>query len=825
MSDELDCAPECGSDEFGCDNGECVLLEDRCDGHADCDDASDEDGCGITTPRPPVTSARPGTTRVPATTASVTTRRAPVTAPPGAFPAKPSLPPFPRPCRKDEAVCSNKQCIPRDYLCDGERDCSDGSDESRCGTPSPCEPNEFKCRNGHCALKLWRCDGDNDCTDGSDKLNCPTKGPGDTCAPDQFVCVSTRTCIPASYQCDDETDCADRSDEIGCTPPQVITPPEESIQAAPGETVRFTCVAVGVPTPIITWRLNWGHIPSSRRVSITSKNGRGTLVIEDVKEANQGAYTCEAINARGMVFGIPDGVLSLTPGRGPCPEGHFHNEETSQCFPCFCFGITKSCRGTSRHRSQIRLRFDTPDNFKGVNVTTPSQPGTPPLSSTQLQIDPGLQEFQLVDLSRRFLVHDSFWMLPGQFLGNKVDSYGGFLRFKVRYGLARGQSEPVQKPNLVIVGNGQKLIYRVQVPTQPSVVNQRQVQFTEEHWEKESGASVSREELLLTLQNLEAVMIQTVYDNRMASVGLSDIVMDTTTTEVTGLGLAHGVEECRCPAGYAGLSCERCEAHFKRVPGGPYLGTCSGCNCNGHSSTCDPFSGYCLNCQHHTEGPQCNKCKPGFFGDATKGTPTACRPCPCPYTEAPRRFSESCFLDTDGQATCDACAPGYTGRRCEKCAPGFKGDPIQPRGKCVRIGQSTIECDKRGSSEASDGACQCKPNVMGQSCNECATGSFHLSHANPEGCLRCFCMGVSRQCSSSSWNRDQVRVGSEDAERAQFSLSNSAGSRTISEGIRFTGASELTFSSFHTLPRDIYYWVLPERFRGDKVPLSGVLPP
>ncbi|XP_060132262.1 basement membrane-specific heparan sulfate proteoglycan core protein isoform X6 [Zootoca vivipara] len=834
MSDELDCAPECGSDEFGCDNGECVLLEDRCDGHADCDDASDEDGCGITTPRPPVTSARPGTTRVPATTASVTTRRAPVTPLPGVFPTKPSLAPILRPCRKDEAICSNKQCIPRDYICDGERDCSDGSDESRCGTPSPCEPNEFKCRNGHCALKLWRCDGDNDCTDGSDELNCPTKGPGDTCAPDQFVCVSTRTCIPASYQCDDETDCADRSDEIGCTPPQVITPPEESIQAAPGETVRFTCVAVGVPTPIITWRLNWGHIPSSRRVSITSKNGRGTLVIEDVKEADQGAYTCEAINARGMVFGIPDGVLSLTPGRGPCPEGHFHNEETSQCFPCFCFGITKSCHGTSRHRNQIRLRFDTPDNFKGVNVTTPSQPGTPPLSSTQLQIDPGLQEFQLVDLSRRFLVHDSFWMLPGQFLGNKVDSYGGFLRFKVRYGLARGQSEPVQKPNVVIVGNGQKLIYRVQVPTQPSVVNQRQVQFTEEHWEKESGASVSREELLLTLQNLEAVMIQTVYDNRMASVGLSDIVMDTTTTEVTGLGLAHGVEECRCPSGYAGLSCERCEAHFKRVPGGPYLGTCSGCNCNGHSSTCDPFSGYCLNCQHHTEGPQCNKCKPGFFGDATKGTPTACRPCPCPYTEAPRRFSESCFLDTDGQATCDACAPGYTGRRCEKCAPGFKGDPIQPRGKCVRIGfpprpevdtppegQSIVECDKRGSSEVSDGACQCKPNVMGQSCNECATGSFHLSHANPEGCLRCFCMGVSRQCSSSSWNRDQVRVGSEDTERAQFSLSNSASSRTITEGIRFTGASELAFSSFHTLPRDVYYWVLPERFRGDKVTSYG----
>lgn len=56
----------------------------------------------------------------------------------------------------------------------------------------------------------------------------------------------------------------------------------------------------------------------------------------------------------------------------------------------------------------------------GVKVLMPSQPSMPPLSSTQLQIDTALQEFQLVDLSRRFLVHDSFWALPEQFLGNKV---------------------------------------------------------------------------------------------------------------------------------------------------------------------------------------------------------------------------------------------------------------------------------------------------------------------------------------------------------------------------------------------------------------------
>lgn len=50
----------------------------------------------------------------------------------------------------------------------------------------------------------------------------------------------------------------------------------------------------------------------------------------------------------------------------------------------------------------------------------------------------------------------------------------------------------------------------------------------------------------------------------------------------------------RCPVGYAGLSCQRCATRFERVTRGPYLGTCSGCGCHGHSSTCDPVFGHCL---------------------------------------------------------------------------------------------------------------------------------------------------------------------------------------------------------------------------------------
>lgn len=71
-----------------------------------------------------------------------------------------------------------------------------------------------------------------------------------------------------------------------------------------------------------------------------------------------------------------------------------------------------------------------------------------------------------------------------------MDSYGGFLRYKVRYELARGMLEPVQKPDVILVGAGYRLHSRGHTPTHPGTLNQRQVQLSEVSGTRISGIGV-----------------------------------------------------------------------------------------------------------------------------------------------------------------------------------------------------------------------------------------------------------------------------------------------------------------------------------------------
>ncbi|XP_065689130.1 SCO-spondin-like [Patagioenas fasciata] len=213
-SDEAGCSPSCGAGEFRCAVGRCVPYPHRCDGRDDCGDSSDERGCGC----PPGHFQCPDTQCL-SPSAVCDGHRDCTNGTDEAFcPDRVT-------CGPGELPCPDGSCIGESAVCDGIHDCRDGWDESPAGCAAAlpaavptaptngsavpaCGPYAFTCGSGECAPRGWLCDGEADCRDGSDELGC-----AGGCEPGHFPCAHGTGCVPYGHLCDGVPHCHDRSDE------------------------------------------------------------------------------------------------------------------------------------------------------------------------------------------------------------------------------------------------------------------------------------------------------------------------------------------------------------------------------------------------------------------------------------------------------------------------------------------------------------------------------------------------------------------------------------------------------------------------------------
>ncbi|KAG5676021.1 hypothetical protein PVAND_005876 [Polypedilum vanderplanki] len=434
-----------------------------------------------------------------------------------------------------------------------------------------------------------------------------------------------------------------------------------------------------------------------------------------------------------------------------CKDGYFalSYDNPDGCLKCICSGLNITCESHSIERSFI-------ESLEGWVVTD--------ISKTQIayptrDVDTGFYVFGMYELSD---VEAVYWSAPEVYLGNRLENYGSHFIFQIDYVIVRGDTsgKPTNGPNFILIGkNGMKIAFGDGIFTNSNA--SVKVPLMETNWyhvpknvkdiitrlrrTDYKGDPVTRTQFMSVISDIDSILIRGTYHTDQAEAILrrailysGDLMTSNEVIENTDENSLSFVEKCHCPIGYTGLSCESCMfGHISIIENSSThekILKCLPCNCNGHSETCDVVNNQCGECIHNTTGERCEKCKIGFYGDATKGTPEDCKKCACPLNIDSNNFSDKCKLTNDGDYVCLNCPLGHSGPlgHCEKCEDGYYGNPLEIGSKCIRC-----ECNEDESCDKITGKCiKCEGNTEGWRCDKCKKGYF----GDPNiGCEVCEC--------------------------------------------------------------------------------------
>lgn len=278
-----------------------------------------------------------------------------------------------------------------------------------------------------------------------------------------------------------------------------------------------------------------------------------------------------------------------------CREGTFNLQADNEdgCSECFCFGKTTRCYSAQLvHISLIEM-----SGWHVVKINT-----TIKFNATELSLP--IEEYS-DNVGVEFTnsnINDTvaYFSAPKEYLGKKLESYGGYLNYKIFYvGGPKGYA--VSAADVILKGANTYIShFSFEQPASKQDYS-GSLQLIESNFEVPSGATAKREHLMEILNNLEGIYIRATYSNDSLTTRLTNVMLDEAVpleryqnVPQDRLLMASTVEQCQCPPNYQGLSCEDCAPGYYRISSGPHGGYCVPCQCHGHATECDVNTGICL---------------------------------------------------------------------------------------------------------------------------------------------------------------------------------------------------------------------------------------
>uniref|UniRef100_A0A0P4W2M2 Laminin subunit gamma-1 n=1 Tax=Scylla olivacea TaxID=85551 RepID=A0A0P4W2M2_SCYOL len=409
-----------------------------------------------------------------------------------------------------------------------------------------------------------------------------------------------------------------------------------------------------------------------------------------------------------------------------CKPGYFNLDQENEfgCTPCFCYGHSSICSSASGYsQGVIESGFVRgEERWQAVESTG---------RSVSLNYNAVVQSLAVAAPGRDKV----YFLAPVRFLGDQRASYNHKLSFYLRIGELGPQATT---EDIILEGAGLAISAPIFAQGNSLPSTQKQKYTFHLHEDSKFGWSprLTSRDFISLLSNLTAIKIRGTYTYEGRGF-LDDVSFETARRGLYGVP-ATWIEMCTCPEGYVGQYCESCAPGYRHSPsnGGPFA-SCIPCDCNSHAEICDSETGRCI-CQHNTAGDQCELCARGYYGNALRGTPTDCQPCPCPNGGA-------CIQLPDDTVVCLECPTGYAGPRCELCTDSFFGDPLGRHGPP----RPCEECDCNGNIDPNavancnrtTGEClKCIHNTGGFYCDQCLSGFYGDALALPKGdCQPCYC--------------------------------------------------------------------------------------